>query len=67
MQDVTDTPASPLRPRDQRERTVLIVDDSVTARAAIKLMISEESGWRVVGTAADGEQGLAKILSLIHI
>ena len=64
MQDVTDTPASPLRPRDQRERTVLIVDDSVTARAAIKLMISEESGWRVVGTAADGEQGLAKIREL---
>ena len=44
------TPPSP--------RRALVVDDSVTLRAAVKRVINETPGWEVVGTAADGEQAV---------
>jgi len=64
MPDASNNPPLAARQRAPRERTALIVDDSVTARAALKRMISNEAGWNVVGTAADGAQGLAKIREL---
>ncbi len=45
-------------------RRVLIVDDSVTIRTALKLLIGKEPGWAVAGTAADGEQAVAQVREL---
>ena len=50
--------------RTAAARRVLIVDDSVTIRAALKLLLGREPGWEVAGTAADGEQALEKIREL---
>ena len=43
---------------------VLIVDDSAFMRKIISEMIAKESGFEVVGTARDGEDGVTKALEL---
>ncbi len=50
--------------RNAAIRRVLIVDDSVTIRSALKLLLDQEPEWEVVGTAADGEQALVKVREL---
>ena len=47
-----------------RRRRALVVDDSVTLRAAVKRLINEAPGWEVIGTAADGEQAVAGVQRL---
>ncbi len=49
------------RPTRRSARRVLIVDDSVTLRAALKLLVNGEPGWEVVGTAADGKQAIEQV------
>ena len=44
----------------KRKIRVLIVDDSAFVRKAVARMLGEASDIEVVGTASDGEEGLAK-------
>jgi two-component system chemotaxis response regulator CheB len=44
----------------KRKTRVLIVDDSAFVRKAVARMLGEASDIEVVGTASDGEEGLAK-------
>jgi two-component system chemotaxis response regulator CheB len=43
---------------ESRQRTVLVVDDSVFMRRMISDMIGRFPGYQVVGTASDGEEAL---------
>ena len=45
--------------RTKRRTRVLVVDDSAFVRKAVTRMLGEASDIEVVGTAADGEEGLA--------
>jgi len=47
-----------------QKRRVLIVDDSSFMRMAIRSILSKEPNLEVVGTAADGIEGLEKAISL---
>ena len=50
-------------PRAERQVTVLIVDDHPSFRAVAQ-MVLETDGFAVVGTASDGESGVAAALRL---
>lgn len=50
-------------PQTERQVTVLIVDDHPSFRAVAQ-MVLETDGFAVVGTASDGESGVAAALRL---
>ena len=50
--------------RSRRRTRVLVVDDSAFVRKAVARMLGEAADIEIVGTAADGEEGLAKAREL---
>lgn len=48
----------------QNKIRVLVVDDSAFMRKAISIMIGDDPDIEVIGTANNGEEGLAKVLEL---
>ena len=46
---------------------VIIVDDQRLMRDGLRLLLELEDGIDVVAEAADGKEGIAQYLSLIHI
>ena len=48
----------------QAKTRVLIVDDSSFMRMAIRSVLSKEASFDVVGTAADGKEGVEKAIDL---
>ncbi len=49
---------------DESNRTVLVVDDSMTARTQVELFLTQH-GYRVI-TATDGEEGLFSLQALLE-
>jgi DNA-binding NarL/FixJ family response regulator len=45
---------------DMSELRILVVDDDVNVRSAVKRLLGSREGWVVVGTAADGSEALGK-------
>jgi len=43
---------------------ILVVDDDVNMRSAVKRLLSTREGWVVVGTAADGSEAVGKAKDL---
>lgn len=43
---------------------VLIIDDSSMMRTLLTRLVEGDGGWRVVGTAADGRQGIERARAL---
>ena len=50
-------------PKAERQLTILIVDDHPSFRAVARIVL-ETDGFAVVGTASDGESGVAAALRL---
>lgn len=59
-----DKQANRVQMPDGEARTVLVVDDSMTARTQVELFLTQH-GYRVI-TATDGEEGLYTIQSLLE-
>jgi len=49
---------------DGKPVKILVVDDSAFMRKAISLMLESDPGIKVIGTAKDGEESIAKVIEL---
>src|SRR5690606_37808875 len=58
------SPAAPRCRKDAMPVRVLIVDDSAFMRRAISRVLGADADIRVVGQAANGEEGVAKVKEL---
>jgi DNA-binding NarL/FixJ family response regulator len=46
------------------EKSILIVDDNAVIRRSLRHILQSIEGWKVVGEAVDGEDGIAKAQEL---
>jgi DNA-binding NarL/FixJ family response regulator len=49
---------------DRLEKSILIVDDNAVIRRSLRHILQSIDGWKVVGEAVDGEDGIAKAQEL---
>ena len=61
---MSDRPALPSVPRSTRPIRVMIVDDSVLMRQAVRRLLSADQGLEVVDVAREGLEALAKVEKL---
>jgi DNA-binding NarL/FixJ family response regulator len=59
--DLPNQPHTPIEAQDPAEIGVVIVDDQAPFRSVVRTLVSMIRGWRVLGEAETGEDGVSQV------